>query len=70
MRRIAITLNTTRVTVARKCEFLAKKAFLKHDLLMQRQHYKETEIQFDELQTIEHTKCKPLSVAMAVSKAP
>ena len=25
-------------------------------------------IQFDELQTIEHTKCKPLSVAMAVSK--
>lgn len=26
------------------------------------------QIQFDELQTIEHTKCKPLSVAMAVSK--
>ena len=25
-------------------------------------------IQFDEFQTIEHTKCKPLSVAMAVSK--
>ena len=25
-------------------------------------------IQFDELQTIEHTKCKPLSVAMAVTK--
>ena len=25
-------------------------------------------IQLDELQTIEHTKCKPLSVAMAVSK--
>jgi hypothetical protein len=24
-------------------------------------------IQFDELQTIEHTKCKPLSIAMAVS---
>ena len=68
MRRIAITLNTTRVTVARKCEFLAKKAFLEHDLLMQRQHYKETEIQFDELQTIEHTKCKPLSVAVAVGK--
>ncbi len=27
-----------------------------------------TTIQFDELQTIHHTKCKPLSVAMAVSK--
>ena len=27
-----------------------------------------TTIQFDELQTFEHTKCKPLSVAMAVSK--
>jgi len=26
------------------------------------------QIQFDELQTIEHTKCKPLSVVMAVSK--
>ena len=25
-------------------------------------------IQFDELQTIEHTKCKPVSVAVAVSK--
>ena len=27
-----------------------------------------SDIQFDELQTIEHTKCKPLSVIMAVSK--
>ena len=27
-----------------------------------------TTIQFDELQTFEHTKCKPLSVAMAVTK--
>ena len=32
-------------------------------------HYRTvTDIQFDELQTIEHSKCKPLSVAMAVSK--
>lgn len=31
-------------------------------------HYKETEIQFDELETIHHTKCKPLSVTVVTSK--
>jgi hypothetical protein len=30
--------------------------------------YKETEIQFDELETIHHTKCKPLSITVVTSK--
>ena len=68
MRRIAIMLNTTRVTVARKCEFLGKKAMIEHTKLMKNKIYKEKEIQFDELQTIEHTNCKPLAVAVAVAK--
>ena len=66
MRRTAKLLKVHRITVARKLEFLSKKyskkVFNNPDL------FKETKaIQFDELQTIEHTKCKPVSVAVAVS---
>ena len=68
MRRIALTLNTTRVTVARKLEFLGKKALAEHQKMIRLQGIQNTEVQFDELQTIEHTKCKPLAVAVAVSK--
>lgn len=65
MRRAAKLLNISRTTVARKLIFLGK---LTRDL--QKKSFtqiKEDYIQFDELQTIEHTKCKPLSVAVAVS---
>ena len=54
-------------TVAKKLQFLGA--------ICQKRNQKNAmnycsvdHIQFDELQTIEHTKCKPLSVAMAVSK--
>ncbi|RAP32878.1 transposase [Candidatus Marinamargulisbacteria bacterium SCGC AG-439-L15] len=67
MRRIAIILNINLKTVARKLEFLAEQS--RQKLNSQHENYTDiTAIQFDELQTIEHTKLKPLSVAMAVSK--
>ena len=35
---------------------------------LNQQLYQAETIQFDELQTIEHTKCKPLAVAVAVTE--
>lgn len=63
--RMAKILNTTRKTVVRKLIFLAKVCEVKNatHLALQAAH---SRIQFDELETIEHTKCKPLSVALAV----
>ena len=54
-------------TVAKKLRFLGSMC---QEMNMNNcQNYSQiNDIQFDELQTIEHTKCKPLSVAVAVSK--
>jgi hypothetical protein len=64
-RRIALLLRITRVTVARKLAFLAKEAEQRHDLWLQTLP-KVKEVQFDDLITIEHTKCKPLAISLAV----
>ena len=67
MRRTAIMLNIDRKTVARKLIYMAQQC--RQNLQKQQHHLSEIKaIQFDELQTIEHTKCKPLSVAMVVSE--
>ena len=66
-RRAAKILRVNRKTVVRRFRFLAAQAqneqveFLKtyHSARLQ-------EIQFDDLETSEHTKCKPLSVALAI----
>jgi len=63
--RIANVLGTTRKTVVRKLAFLSVICARKNLALLQRRAL-STNIQFDELETIEHTKCKPLSVALAV----
>lgn len=68
IRRSATCLKTTQQTVARKIEFLASQAHQHHKKALLKGEYNPTAIQFDELQTIEHTKCKPLMVAMAVDK--
>jgi hypothetical protein len=64
-RRTAILLRLNRKTVVRKFLFLAKQAsffnFKKFMKLSPLHH-----VQFDDLETIEHTKLKPLSVTMAV----
>lgn len=66
-RRIARLLKISRTTVVRKFIFLSE--------IAKRENFADlikikpvTELQFDDLETIEHTKCKPLSVVMAVEK--
>ena len=68
MRRVAINLGISRTTVTRKLQFLGKQALIKHEKEIKNQKVTCKTIQFDELQTIEHTKCKPLSVAVAVEE--
>ena len=64
MRRAALILNINPKTVARKLTFLGETLQKK----MAEESLKHiTEIQCDELQTIENSKLKPLSIAIAVS---
>lgn len=67
LRRSALILNTTRKTVARKLIFLGKRAKVENKIFLQKIS-KVEEFQFDDLQTIEHSKCKPLSVTLAVDR--
>jgi transposase-like protein len=67
-RRLALVLNLNRKTVVRKIRFLASQKRQEHDEFIE-SHYRNnplSEIQFDDLETSEHTKCKPLSVTLAV----
>lgn len=66
-RRIALKHGCDRKTVARKVKFLAKQAREKiQSLLSKAPLY--TNLQWDELLTFEHTRLKPLSVAVMVCK--
>lgn len=66
-RRIAILLNISRTTVSRKFLFLAA-----HIRFKNQKHYQLLgpvhEVQFDDLETFEHSKLKPLSVTLAVER--
>jgi hypothetical protein len=67
-RRLALVLGTNQKTVVRKIRFLAgqarqEQARWRRDLALERPL---VHVQFDDLETSEHTKCKPLSVALAV----
>ena len=65
IRRAAILLNIDKKTVSRKLKFLGAVAKNKFEIYVS--NLKKVEhIQFDDLHAIEHTKCKPLSVTMAV----
>ena len=68
MRRIALLLSCSRLTVSRKLIFLS--ALARKDHFKWLNESKETffRIQFDDLETLEHTKCKPLSVTCLVSE--
>ncbi len=68
-RRAAIILKTTRRTVVRKFRFQAAQARLNHTLWLDSlPKHSITRVQFDDLETSEHTKCKPLSVTLAVEE--
>ncbi len=65
-RRIAIVLGISRTTVQRKLKFLALKAKSNHQRWLKGKQFEF--IQFDDLETIEHTKCKPVTVCLCVNK--
>jgi transposase-like protein len=65
LRRAARLLHITRSTVVRKLKFLGDDArFLleAHNL----EKPKAEVVEFDDMETFEHTKCKPLSITLAV----
>ena len=64
LRRLAILLNVSRTTVARKLVYLGKKCRFKQKNLLAK--LKVDEIQFDDLITSHHTKLKPLTMPIAV----
>ena len=67
-RRLARVLRVNPKTVVRKIRYLAMQERFKHQRFLD-SNYLATpivEIQFDDLETSEHTKCKPLSVALAI----
>jgi hypothetical protein len=66
--RLALELKVTRKTVVRKIRILAELERRNHERFLETTYKNRplTEIQFDDLETSEHTKCKPLSVTLAV----
>jgi transposase-like protein len=65
-RRIARLLRLNRKTVARKLVFLG--ALCREQLFIETASKPVLAMQFDDLETFEHTKCKPLSVPIAVEE--
>jgi hypothetical protein len=64
---MALLLKTQQKTVAKKLEFLGLQA--RHfNLLHRRKIAPLDQLQFDDLETFEHTKMKPLSVTLMVEK--
>jgi hypothetical protein len=64
---VAQLLKINRKTVVRKFRFLSKIGVIENAKLIKSQYQGSLKlIQFDDLETSEHTKCKPLSVALAV----
>lgn len=66
MRRIAKIYGISRTTVKRKQEFLSAQAKIKQQKWLKTQHTPFLDIQFDDLETFEHSKCKPLTVTLVV----
>lgn len=65
IRRSAIILNLNRKTIARKLIFLAEQARLEQEAGLETHEPSEI-IEFDDVETFEHSKCKPLSITMVV----
>lgn len=65
-RRLAKTLKCNRKTIVRKFLFLANKAQNIHEEKLKKGEIKTSYVQFDEMETYESTKLKPVSIALAV----
>ena len=69
LRRAARILRVHRITVARKLMFLAQQARLTHRLFLEGlRNGVIGEVQFDEMETLEHSKLKPLSIPLLVTR--
>jgi len=68
-RRAARILKVNPKTVVRRFRFLAEQARAEQEAWLKKYGEKKiAAIQFDDLETSEHTKCKPLSVVLAVEE--
>lgn len=70
-RRAAIILRINQKTVIRKFLYLSQQKMIEHQSFLQKlkdEHTVFSEIQIDEMETSEHSKWKPLSIALAVSE--
>jgi len=65
MRRIALVFGLNRKTVKRKVQFLANQSRLKQERWLQKEPQFDF-VQFDDLESFEHTKCKPVTVTIFV----
>lgn len=65
-RRTAKIVGCSKRTVDKKLKYLALQAQAKHQEAIATKALETSCIQVDEMETYEHTKCKPLSVALAV----
>lgn len=70
LRRAAWILGSDPKTMARKLIFCAQQERLRHDRMTARVYGpgKITRVVFDEMETSQHSKLKPLSIALAVSE--
>jgi len=66
MRRVAKHIGIDRKTVARKLQYLAEQAREAHTTALASPGIKTEYVQFDEMETYEVSKLKPLSIALAV----
>ena len=65
-RRLALVLGVSRVTIQRKLKVLAHQARSRHLEWLKDQSF--SFVQFDDLETFDHSKCKPLSVLLLVNE--
>jgi len=66
LRRTAKLLGIAKKTVERKFQFVSELAKKAHEEFLEKEENKTSYVQFDEMETYEHTKCKPLSISLAV----
>ena len=65
MNEISRIVRVNRKTVTRKLIYLSKKSLLENEATLSK-HHKVDSVQFDEMETTEQTKCKPVAIALAV----
>lgn len=68
MNQIARIAEVNYKTVARKLQYLGKKCALENAENLKAHEARVNSIQFDEMETFEVTKCKPLALAVAVER--